>query len=381
MSPSGVASAAANVRPARSTRPRGRPAPCALAVPGPAPCPTPRPPPRPRLGDCATTGLSSSPLFPVHLPVQSHRSSLASIEKILHPASTQLALALSSFTYSSTPLSQAIQEPRISRALHPQLSSSALPPQNQGPPRPLPLLKLAKTKHLSLAAKRALKAHRSHAKQHPALGSPSAPAPSSGASSPRQLEAPPRPSRSRPASASPAQPHPKRSLPPSHLASRAPSPSPLPSPSLLRKHDHPSKVPANPSQARIRSAYPSPSPSPAQPPAPVLHSAPSPSPSPLDVAHDHDHDHALQQPAPHALAEEDERGRSNHPRLLWRSVLEHDTVDALDEYCQVKYGCEMPKPSAIARHSAGSRGRPARLRKLTEVEAESWAKELDRTGF
>lgn len=94
-------------------------------------------------------------------------------------------------------------------------------------------------------------------------------------------------------------------------------------------------------------------------------------------AHAHSHPHSQVAYASSPSSEEDERGRSNHPRLLWRSVLEHDTVDALDEYCQVKFGVAMPKPGVVRREA----GRGGRRRRLTEVEAESWAKELDRTGF
>lgn len=62
--------------------------------------------------------------------------------------------------------------------------------------------------------------------------------------------------------------------------------------------------------------------------------------------------------------EEERRGRSRVPRILWRSELDRATMDILDEHHVRIHGKEVP-----------------RLREGGSAEGRRWSKKMDRSGF
>lgn len=62
--------------------------------------------------------------------------------------------------------------------------------------------------------------------------------------------------------------------------------------------------------------------------------------------------------------EEERRGRSRVPRILWRSELDRETLEILDEHHLRMHGSQVP-----------------RLREGGSAEGRTWSKKMDRSGL
>lgn len=245
--------------------------------------------------------------------------------------------------------------------------------------RPLPCtssVTLAKTKHLTLAAKRALKARQANtqrtAKDRQSAGLPQGAqvhhtqANGSGTGTGLHQHGTGVTSKVKlVASSRTSSIHLSKSKPTSRIQSRQASPS---AGAVGLAFAERSTIVGQLTATKARQPYPSPSPSQAtlSPDQPLM----------AVLAPDPQYAQQQQQQQQHRYREEDDRGRSTTPRLLWRSQLQEGTADALDEYVQVRFGQPgIPVMTCSGEKKAGRRRRP------TETEADEWAKQLATTGL